>query len=658
MSFDADKLYRLLPSFYRIRDAEIAIAAGRSEQDGPLRALISIVAEQVAVLEDDLEQLYDDQFIETCAEWVVPYIGDLVGARGLFVFKNAKFSQRALVADTVADRRRKGTAESIRRLARDVTQWDASVVEYFQFVATTQYMNHIRPNNLVTADLRNSRALELIDTPFDSMAHTFEARRIPSNRGKYNIPNIGIYLWRLGAYRVSFAPPAPAGAGQFRFDALGKDIALFARPEDDLHQVPEPISRSQLDADLTRYYGSARSIAIRVNGVEVPPDQVRMCILSDVGAGNWAQTPSDKYIVDPVLGRFLVPNTFAPGAIIRVLYHYGFSADMGGGEYGREQTFTSLSPVVPVQAPAKIQDALNGLASGGAVEVGDDEIYVEPISIHAPAGGEIELRAKNQARPIVALTADCVLRGDDESAITLNGLVISGAAIRIPASSNGLRLLRLRHCTLLSGTSPAALIVEAPNVTVEVDSCIVEGIWAVDGAILQISNSIIDAHQPDAVAFAGIFGSDAGAALQVDNSTIIGKVHALQIDASDSIFFARLGRFDFWDGPVLAERLQQGCVRFCYVPPGSRVPRRHHCQPITDRDDARVRPLFTSRRYGDAGYCQLSDRCAVEIRTGADDGAEMGAFHDLFQPQRAGNLNARLEEYLRFGLEAGIFYGS
>jgi len=36
----------------------------------------------------------------------------------------------------------------------------------------------------------------------------------------------------------------------------------------------------------------------------------------------------------------------------------------------------------------------------------------------------------------------------------------------------------------------------------------------------------------------------------------------------------------------------------------------------------------------------------------------MGAFHNLFQPQRETNLRVRLDEYLRFGLEAGIIYVS
>src|SRR5262249_16371015 len=136
MSFDVDRLYSLLPAFYRTRDVEIARQLGLADDQGPLRALLKVIAGQVAVLEDDLAQLYDDQFIETCAEWVIPYIGDLVGTRSLFVFQNANFNQRALVANTIADRRRKGTAAALEQLAHDATGWPADVVEYFQFLTT------------------------------------------------------------------------------------------------------------------------------------------------------------------------------------------------------------------------------------------------------------------------------------------------------------------------------------------------------------------------------------------------------------------------------------------------------------------------------------------------------------------------------------------
>ena len=146
MSFDAKQLYELLPAIYRIRDAE---------QGEPLKALFEeAIAPLIATLEEDLAQAYDDQFIETCADWAVPYIGDLIGYRALHTVVPKVSSPRAEVANTIAYRRRKGTASSLEQLARDVTGWDARVVEFFQLLATTQYLNHLRLGNLYAPDLR------------------------------------------------------------------------------------------------------------------------------------------------------------------------------------------------------------------------------------------------------------------------------------------------------------------------------------------------------------------------------------------------------------------------------------------------------------------------------------------------------------------------
>jgi hypothetical protein len=75
-------------------------------------------------------------------------------------------------------------------------------------------------------------------------------------------------------------------------------------------------------------------------------------------------------------------------------------------------------------------------------------------------------------------------------------------------------------------------------------------------------------------------------------------------------------------------------------------------------EDLRVQPQFNSRRYGMPAYCQLSDLCAPEIRAGADDESEMGVFHDLFQPQREANLQARLQEFVPAAMDAGIFHAT
>ena len=131
---------------------------------------------------------------------------------------------------------------------------------------------------------------------------------------------------------------------------------------------------------------------------------------------------------------------------------------------------------------------------------------------------------------------------------------------------------------------------------------------------------------------------------------------------------------------VETERLQSGCVRFSYLTPGSTVPRRFRCEPDLallrgarelyggdanlqqldpdeqQRVELSVRPRFTSMDYGDPAYAQLDLRCREEIRTGAEDGSEMGVFSHLKQPQREGNIRVGLNEYLRFGMEAGIFF--
>ena len=57
--YTKEKIYDLLPSIYRIRD---------KEQGEPLKALLEIIGEQIELVEQDIEQLYSNWFIETCDE--------------------------------------------------------------------------------------------------------------------------------------------------------------------------------------------------------------------------------------------------------------------------------------------------------------------------------------------------------------------------------------------------------------------------------------------------------------------------------------------------------------------------------------------------------------------------------------------------------------
>jgi hypothetical protein len=677
VSFDLERLYALLPAVYRARDAE--------QDKPPLKSLLAVIAEQVGVLEEDLAQLYDDQFIETCAEWVVPYIGDLVGTRALFAWPAASFSNRAQVAHTLAYRRRKGTAAVLEQLARDATGWDANVVEFFQLLATTQYMKHLRPQPLATVDLRDWRALERAHTPFDVQAHTVDVRRIESRRGKYNIPNVGLFLWRLGSHSLTNAPAYKVDDRHYLFNPLGFDTVIYNRPVTEAEiehlatplNVPMPLSRRVLDADKALYYGADNSLTLTVNGTAATADEVLVC---DLSGSNWAGTDDKHHKIDPVLGRILLKDKLAAKPSVRVTFHYGFSAELGGGEYGRASSFTDgLTPLVKVpNDAATIQAALNALGSGGVVELESNDYFIETPDIHAGAGATIELRAADEQRPVVVPTGDVWIKGGTDAEVIINGLALSGGTLHIPAADalghkNELRRLRLVHCTLLPLASQAIggvaaeaaaaprIVCDAPDVIIELERSIVGAIHAVAGATVRIVDSIVDASDETLFACAGDQDGALGAALEVENSTIIGRVYTQMLEASNTIFLARAGVGAPNPAPIKAERLQQGCVRFSYVPPGSLVPRTYRCQPepgSSPAEQARVRPSFNSLHYGDASYCQLSANCAVEIRQGAADEAEMGAFHQLYQPQRTANLRARLDEYLRFNLEAGIFYAS
>jgi len=281
------------------------------------------------------------------------------------------------------------------------------------------------------------------------------------------------------------------------------------------------------------------------------------------------------------------------------------------------------------------------------------EDFTRPFGSFLPAG----------LRP--HLMSDVVVRGtapagsDAVSSLFINGLLIEGA-VRVDDGTLG--SLAIQHSTLL-----AALSVTQGNdrLLITADRCIVQAI--------EVDVPIRGLEVTDSIVAAGV-GSPSLSLLapttpcNLQSSSFARDVVTQTLSASSCLF----------TGQVSAIRRQEGCVRFSHVPPGSTTPRRYRCQPdlaienelaeagaavtpaeaqvIRERVSSRIRPLFESLRYGDAGYGQLEARCPPELRTGAEDGAEMGAYQFLQQPQREANLRTALQEYLRFGLEARVFH--
>ncbi|MCP4691670.1 MAG: hypothetical protein GY859_26725, partial [Desulfobacterales bacterium] len=365
MSEIGERLYSLLPAVYRIRDAEHGEA---------LRTLMAVMEREFDRVRDDIDQLYENWFVETCQEWVLPYIGDLLGVRDLHEYELEAFSIRSYIANTLALRRRKGTASVLEQLALDITGRPARVVEFFKLIAATQHVNHIRPQNLRTPDLRDAASLAALDSPFETIAHAADVRNIGAAdvrnigaaKGKYNIPNIGIFLWRMQSYYLAGVAPRPARAdgedGRYYFNPLGANQALFNRPvpEPDIAHVAEEINvpgalrRRALFDDLNesrgkkragRYFGEKPVFEVIVDGRPIPPERIFINDLSDReengeigwnGPGKTVGEPPTA-VVDPRLGRLRIVGA-ASERTVAVGFAHGFSADIGGGPYSRRDS--------------------------------------------------------------------------------------------------------------------------------------------------------------------------------------------------------------------------------------------------------------------------------------------------------------------------------
>ncbi|HEY0251278.1 MAG TPA: hypothetical protein VGC41_07105, partial [Kofleriaceae bacterium] len=468
-----ERLYRLLPAVHRLRDAE---------QGEPLRALLGVIEEEFERIETDTEGLYDNWFIETCEEWVVPYIGDLLGVRGQYNFDNAAQSMRPFVANTLHYRRRKGTAAMLEGLALDVTGWPTRAVEFFQLLGTTQYLDHRRSIDLRTPDLRDTNALELIGGPFEKTMHFAEVRRISTRQGKYNIGNVGLFVWRLLAQPIELAPATPAvaiGPGRFRFDQLGADAVMFNRrpldrPKAQLSarvvesDMPGPVRMRALYDELVAlraslvageppkldYFASPPVFRVYADGVEIPAEKIQICDLSD-----WTTLPAPisyalpmqaptttRVAVDPRTGRFAYVDGSAP-KMTHVSYQYGFSAKIGGGPFTRPASAVAASAKIYIEPadPAALVDDSFVTAIGQWVTAGRPSatfVFRGPFQDHGsatfavadldiPAGCVVGLTADDDLRPLLHANAPWKVTLAPTSTLFVNGLRVAGDGLEV-----------------------------------------------------------------------------------------------------------------------------------------------------------------------------------------------------------------------------------
>jgi hypothetical protein len=701
----SNALFERLPAVYRIRDAE---------RGGELEALLGLISEQVDQLGADLDGLWDDLFIETCAEWVVPYIGDLVANTPIYEVPGV--GRRADVADTIHWRRRKGTLTMLGGLARQVTGWSATAVAMFELLSWNQNLNHLRMleagddpagrhplamDRVGTVDVRDRDVLDRIDGAFDEVTHTVDVRSIADAEGWYGLRKVCFFVFRLEAFPMIATTPvlSPSGGpGCLHVSPLGQDAPVFhvgtAVPEDELageDNVDAPIRPYSFYLHPELDWNQTLTVRHGPDGDRVPVADV---LCKDLSA--WPAVPDDMIAVDVRTGRIRVGSNYHLAKPVTVDSAYGFSAPLGGGPYSRDSATDEGAAAAALASPdAVVLRVTHGGASGSFSSIhaalnhwrglppNDLRLVIaDSATYHLPSGG-LRIRRPGLAEPlrVTIIAADGqrpVLVGDIAAhqiklgSLTLDGLIVSGT-VKVAGPIDE---LFISDCTLIPGIAldeaGDPVHPELPSLTCDepVDRRDIELVRSISGPLriaaeanhLTISDGIIDAAAGPARRLA-IAADDAGAPgpeSTLERVTVLGDVSVRELTlASDSIFA---------EGQVDAQRRQAGCMRFCSLSlEHAHTPRRYRCQPdlvraaaadplIADAETLRVRPWFTTSRYGQPGYLQLGSGVASEIAQGADDRAEMGAFQMLLQPYRETNLRVRLDEYLPFGLEPGIVH--
>lgn len=720
MSFNAEQLFALLPAVYRNRDAEIG---------GPLQALYAVLAQQLGIVEGNIEQLYDDQFIETCASWVVPYIGDLIGYNSIYEVAGASFDSRAEVANTIGYRRRKGTLLALEQVAADVSGRTALAVEEFRRLITTESMRLVRQHHASNANLRHARALDDLGTAFDRESRTIDVRRIaPRVRppietdttpldssvhggGRCNIPDIAIHLWRLKARPVVSAPALGIGQRRFMFSPFGANLRLFSQPQPRASfsrlttrvDIPEPISRAEFSrglrsSDAPQFYGPSASVLLIADGLPVPSSRILGANLCDIGADQWCTVPSGRIAVDPELGRIRFAEDVTLPNSLRLNYSYGAAAEIGGGSYDRSSSLAmlkfpeaSLVLVIGSADAPTLEDAVaqwNDLVSVSPASTGIivlpnfERLAVDLTGLRAiqlPAAANLTIAS---GQPIASAAPDdviwnnsCTMSGNIDitagaaSTQSLPGqLLLSGfwLAGRV-ALTGGAANVQIADMTLVPGISldragepvcpgDPSFQVSAEEVSLTVVRSITGPIAADSGGSTRICSSIVDATSACCVAYAASDLSSAGADLHVEDSTIIGKVHARTIPlASNTIFYARRARRDPWPAAIWASQRQTGCLRFCSLPFDSITPRRYMCLPPDAASEYALAPKFVTTRFGRAAYALLSGDVPLAVWQGADNGSQIGVYYQIQETEAVRNVQIRAPEYLPATLESGIF---
>jgi hypothetical protein len=266
-----DLLYRHLPALYRIVDmAEGSRTPLRTEAPRGVEELykfLRVLAAPIAQVRQNVDELYADLFIDKSADWVLPYLAEMVGMQ--LVFPDAP-SNRRDVRGTVGWRRRKGTPAMLAEMGSELSGQMVVTQEGWKRILLAQDLDLYRPERTIVP-VRRAAIAELATGPLDAGSHAVDPRRISRTTGRYHPRHVAHWLHPTRLFPLREGEPERRNVNggvlidhRHAFHPLGADVALRIRratPEDRVltDKVPPMLFAEQPGAYFDQEGGAAAS---------------------------------------------------------------------------------------------------------------------------------------------------------------------------------------------------------------------------------------------------------------------------------------------------------------------------------------------------------------------------------------------------------------
>ncbi|HET8606905.1 MAG TPA: hypothetical protein VFL66_07720 [Gaiellaceae bacterium] len=651
-----------------------------------LDALLAAIDGQRELLEADVDQVLDDVFVESCADWAVPYIGALVGL--------PPDAGRLEVAYAIALRRRKGTPAALEDFVRVLTGWTALAVEGRSVTVWAQKLGHPGPPRVSSLDL-TAAGRRHGESPFAPWLRSTTPGREWSPRAASAL----VWPWAVRTYNGSRARPLPNR--RYALHPLGLDAPLYVQPPAreiasdsagaglagrTVSATDAPVRATyrvleELAAPGSVVYGDAwrlpddHPLATPADEAE-PPPLLRLFVGGQPlpwSAIRFAKiTPSSPAPphgiahVDPLRGHVQLGPGLERGVV--AAWHRPVSGSLGALAADARRTIEAQIAIAvdPSQPPSgrrvrRIADAF-ALAQQIVAQEGlapsvpgrpDVEIRLE-TSETIPAGhpyddaaGALRWRivAPTLSTPTVrgalhfdlpdaelslegfVLGGDLVL-GGSLARVTLDGMTMNPAAGRKLLVDPGAWLLALEARRSILGPIRADLAATPISLV----DCVVDGVGrSLDACAAGPGPR--PAPQA-AVALASRFPP----ALRAEGCTFAGPVAVEAVSGIDSIFV---------DGVEVADQTD-GCLDHCYLGGDSQS------LPATFRCLTAPPPAFVSDAFESGGYYAPALESAQPLLTAASDGGEIGAYHHARRAASLARLRSRIHEFVPLGLDSEV----